>query len=306
MPAIKALILAAGFGSRMQPITDLIPKPMIPFMGKPLIEHAIKKIRDAGIEKIAVNGHHLFPVLKEYLSKNHKDIYLSYEPSILGTGGAIYPLKDFLDGDDLLIFNSDVLCNIDLKKFIADYQKRRDFASMLLLKNPDLAKTAIAMDSYQKLKAFGSILEGCSHHSFTGIHIISHKMVQMVGEGFSSIIDTYKECLANGLPIGCFLHDGFWKDLGTPKDFYGAHKDFLAIENGYMKAHGLSQKEGSVLDDRVRLYGGSILEDSFLFGETEIGEHAKVSESVVMDGKVKSHARVEGQIVYRHLNIQFD
>src|SRR3989338_7257764 len=112
---MRAMILAAGLGTRMRPLTTHIPKPMVPVLGKPLIGHVLEVLKKAGIREVIVNLHHLPLSLKKYLrsQKNFK-ISFSLEPKILGTGGGILKAKSFFQNQRFVVINSDILIDIDL------------------------------------------------------------------------------------------------------------------------------------------------------------------------------------------------
>jgi NDP-sugar pyrophosphorylase family protein len=308
---LKALILAAGFGKRLLPLTDLIPKPLIPFMGKPLIDISIEKIRPM-ISQIAVNCHYKSEILEAHIKALFPNCYLSYESTILGTGGAIYPLKQWIGDSDLLIYNSDIICDIDLSDLIESHysSKKNPLATMLLLKSPDIRKTAIGVGSDGDILSFGSVQKGDKTRSFTGIHIISNRMIQTIPDGFHSIIDSYKRAICEGYFISSLLFDGFWRDLGTPSDFWQCHKDFLATKagKGFLKDQNLRfannpgmaivQSTNSTIHKDCNICG-----DVFLFGNSRIRKGAKVTNSIIINGDIPQNSVLENIIVYKHQTI---
>lgn len=307
------MILAAGMGSRMRPLTNQVPKPLLPFMNQSLIDFSISKIKEAGISQIIVNTHYKSEEMAHYIQAHHPDCIISHEPTLLGTGGAISAIKSWLGSSDLLVYNSDILCASNLIDLIKKHRSNPElFATMLLLQNPHPNKTVLSINSDQELISFGDILPGCTEHSFTGIHILSNQMVHMIPEGFYHIIDTYKQCMARGYKIGTLLYDGFWKDLGTPYDYWQAHRDVKSDPNKMDKfckeqkltfhhEHNLPciSSNQSSIDDSAHFVG-----DVFVLGESSVGENAKIVNSILIDTNVPANHTVENMIMYKHMSIQ--
>ena len=119
---MKAMILAAGFGTRLRPLTHTVPKPMVPILNRPMLEHTIHLLRTHGIQDITVNLHHLPEVLIDYFGEGPDfgvQLHWSHESEILGTAGGIKRAQKFLDGETFVVINSDVVTDIDLSKLIA-------------------------------------------------------------------------------------------------------------------------------------------------------------------------------------------
>ena len=122
---MKAMVLAAGFGNRLQPLTSILPKPMFPVLGRPLLSHTFDILKSANITDIAVNVHHLPDYIIDYY-ENEKppdlNLYFSREEKILGTAGGIKKMENFLKDDPFILINSDIISDINLNKVI-DFHK---------------------------------------------------------------------------------------------------------------------------------------------------------------------------------------
>ena len=138
MKTKTAMILAAGYGKRLKPITNNIPKPLIKIYNKSLLGYAIDTLFDIGIKNIIINTHYKAELINKYLEKNYKnsEIYISYEKNILDTGGGFKNASKFLKEDLLLIINSDTFWNSeikkDLKNFLYDNKINNNNCSLLL------------------------------------------------------------------------------------------------------------------------------------------------------------------------------
>ena len=235
---MKALILAAGFGTRLRPLTLKVPKPMIPFFGFPFIDFAKMQISES-IENhnTYVNTHYLSEIIKNHINTSplFTGTNISHEEEILGTGGSLNPIRSKIKNDHLLIYNSDIISNINIDNLIKCHKDNGNIATMVLLKNGDKGKTQL----YTKDEIITSIGQEPddfdNSYSFTGVHIISPEFIANVpNHGFQNIIDTYK-ILLETKKIGFVLHDDIWFDVGTPKSLLNGHLDIAKSETNSKK-----------------------------------------------------------------------
>ncbi|HAX46789.1 MAG TPA: hypothetical protein DCX78_08205, partial [Nitrospina sp.] len=123
---MKAMVLAAGFGTRLQPLTRVLPKPMFPVLGRPLLSHTFDLLRSANISEVAVNIHHLPDHIIDYF-ENEKplnlNLHFSREEKILGTAGGIKKVQSFLEDGPFILINSDIITDIDLNRVIEFHKK---------------------------------------------------------------------------------------------------------------------------------------------------------------------------------------
>ena len=113
---MKAMILAAGYGTRLQPYSDHTPKPLFSIAGRPLLDVIIDQLQKAGCKAVIINTHHLHQKIEAFLAtrKYSLEVYTRYEPQILGTGGAIKNVTDFWDDQPFMVINADIVADIDL------------------------------------------------------------------------------------------------------------------------------------------------------------------------------------------------
>jgi len=132
---VKALVLAAGRGERLRPLTDLTPKPMLDLGGRPLIHYALAMLQRAGITEIAINVHHLASQIEQGLGDGSAlGIHITYapEPVLLGTGGPLNGLRDFLSDDTFVIANSDTILDLDLSAMLKFHRDHKALATVAL------------------------------------------------------------------------------------------------------------------------------------------------------------------------------
>lgn len=153
---MKALILAAGMGERLRPLTEVTPKPMLELGGHPLIHYPIAMLRRAGIIDVAINLHHLASVIQRGLGDGSRlGLHISYapEPVLLGTGGPLNGLRNFLGGDTFVIANSDTILDLDLSAMIASHRDRAALATIALFRPANIDYySRLEIDAAQKLR----------------------------------------------------------------------------------------------------------------------------------------------------------
>lgn len=230
--ATKALILAAGLGTRLRPLTVARPKPLFPFHGPTLLDLAIYRILKAGIKDIAVNSHYLSEYVHEHAyalgQKLGFRLRLSYEPELLGTGGALNPIRDWIGDDALVIYNADIVSDCDITALIRLHQTKKPLATLALLPQQKPKTTPVWMHD-QRIVGFETTTESrASAHTFTGVHVISPEFLSYIPtSGFIHITDHYIQALKQQAHLHCYLHQGFWHDLGTPEDYVTGLVNFV-------------------------------------------------------------------------------
>ena len=205
---MNAFIFAAGLGTRLKPLTDTMPKALVPVAGKPLLAHVIEKLKAADCKKIVINVHHFAEMIMDYVKENNNfgiDIVFSDEREmLLETGGAIKHAVDLLGDEPFLIHNVDILSNVDFKALIAAHSKADSAATLLVSKRN--SSRALLFNSEGNLTAWTNKTTGdvktpyesvdiatLEEFAFSGIHIFSPRLFKYFGEYPEkfSIIDFY-------------------------------------------------------------------------------------------------------------------
>lgn len=207
--SISALILSAGEGSRLRPLTDVCPKPLLIVGGVPLLKQAVNKVRHAGIKEVIVNVHHHREMVKEFL-RNEPDVIIAEEEFLLGTGGAVVNAFHITDSSALLVYNVDVISDIDIKNLVQFHIKEGNPVTVVCVKgdSPDIyVKENRVIEFFPKTGNF---------FTYAGICIIERKVIKgKKVERMCLVRDILVPYLRNG-DISAFLHKGKWCDFGTP------------------------------------------------------------------------------------------
>ena len=236
----QAMILAAGLGTRLKPMTDTMPKALVPVGGKPLIWHIVTKLRDAGFGRIVVNVHHFGSQICDYLQAHDNfglDISISDETSLLlETGGGIKFARALLeDGEPFLAYNVDILSDVDLRGFVAKADPRA-LASLLVTEPRDTDDRFFLFDGGMRLSGWTNIRTGavrgnpapdCRRMSFCGIHLVSPEIFPLLESWPDrfSITDFYIESSAAHIIRGVEAKDIKIIDIGSPEALERAGRD---------------------------------------------------------------------------------
>ncbi len=219
---MKAMILAAGFGTRLKPYSLLRPKPLFPVLDEPLVRRTIRQLRACGFTEIIVNAHHLRRQFVELLSAE-KDIRLQLEDEILGTGGGLRRALDNLDQQPLLVVNGDICHDIDLGAVYLGHLDSGAAATLVLHDCPRFNKVSV---QGERICAFGE--KGGGQLAFTGIHVLDSALLTIIPpDSFYNIMDCYRHWLSKGAFIRGHVISDWWIDMGTPADYLALHETLL-------------------------------------------------------------------------------
>jgi NDP-sugar pyrophosphorylase family protein len=235
------MILAAGLGTRLRPITDTRPKALVEVGGHTLLEITLQRMRKFDIREVIVNVHHFADMVIDYLRKNANfgmRIEISREEELLDTGGGLKKAAWFFleDGsaDPFLLHNVDVLSTIDFHRMLEFHGERKALATLAVQKRK--TSRSLLFDKTGELRGRGSRSESPAtartsakgvQLAFSGVHVISPRILSMMTEQAAfSIIDAYVRLAAQGEKIVAFRADAYdWRDLGKPQNIEEAERD---------------------------------------------------------------------------------
>ncbi len=217
---MRAMILAAGFGTRLQPFTNTIPKALVPVAGRPLIEYGLLFLRSHGIEEVVINLHHLGEKIRTALGDGSMyGLRITYSPEdpLLETGGGIKNAQPFLDGDTFVVLNCDTIIDLDLNALVTRHRQTRAVATLVLRPDPEAARYGILeIDASGRIRRFlgqpTEVSEPLSPYMFTGLQILEPRVFDFMPEvkPFSTTREMYPQMLHAGEPLYGFIHTGPW------------------------------------------------------------------------------------------------
>lgn len=323
---MKVMILAAGLGTRLHPLTESCPKPLVPFMLQPMLGHLLAQLRHYHVQEVVINLHHHADQLRQWIGDGRQwgfeHIHLSYEPEILGTAGAIKKAEAVLRDAPFCVVNADVLADVDLAAVWQWHRQRRAAVTMVLRADPDAHRYgAVLVQGDNRVCQINGRPESKAHLTgeimmFTGIQVVSPQIfAEIPPEQFiSTAAETYPKLITNGAAVYGYRHDGYWMDIGVPTRYRQAHWDFL---DGVLGRELASLPEGThvirhaeetpagwahatihppvAVGPHVELAAKARIGPYAVIGAgCQLEAGASVRESVLWDGvRVASHAQVD-------------
>ncbi|HYA27098.1 MAG TPA: sugar phosphate nucleotidyltransferase, partial [Thermodesulfovibrionales bacterium] len=263
---VNVFILAAGRGERLRPITFHIPKPLLPIVGKPVIESVLEKVILLPVKRIGINLHYKADAMRDWIarlpSREKIDIFL--EEAILGTGGALRNARDFLSEGVFLVHNSDILSDIDAGALIDFHRASGNIATLAVHDFPKL--NTVGIDSRGLFTGVGNssvtALKVEKRLAFAGIAVYDPVFLRFIPNGICSVVDAWTAAANSGQRVGTFDVSGsYWTDIGTPSAYAAAVVRKLRAEGESVYIHpsvcGCSYVE---MDGYVVMEEGSYLQ----------------------------------------------
>ncbi|MEX2607997.1 MAG: sugar phosphate nucleotidyltransferase [Kiritimatiellia bacterium] len=229
----KAIVLAAGFGSRLSPLTLDCPKPLVPLHGKPMIAHVLLQLREWGVREVLVNIHHLAGEMVREVPEwcpEGMQLNFSFEPEILGTGGGLRRMRWFVAEEPLWVCNADVVQNLNPLPLMEAYEREKPLACLWMV--PDAGPRSVKVEKGRVVDFRGGGV------TFSGLHLMSPKLWSYLpDQNFSSVITGYECALATGETIlGVEVPGSVWADVGTPDQLLEAAGDSVIFPGGKVEA----------------------------------------------------------------------
>ena len=312
---MRAMILAAGFGSRLKPLTLSLPKPMFPVLNQPLLEHTLNLLSSQGIQDIIVNVHHLPDKIVEYFGDGTDfgvRLKFSKEEEILGTAGGLKKAQSFLEKETFLVMNSDVLADIDLNEVLSFHKEKKSCLTLVVRQDadPERYEPIELADDGRITRFVGASIKNppatTQRVMFTGIQIMEPEIFSRISSGkFSGTAeDVFPAMIEEGLPVYGTLHEKYWIDMGTRETYIQAQANALdgklllktktsKIPEGPLivppvhigRECEISQDAQvgpyAVLGDSCRIRSGAVVENSILWENVTIGSCATVKNSII-------------------------
>jgi len=331
---VKAIILCAGEGTRMRPLTYSSAKHLIPLANKPVIEHSIEAIREAGIKKIGiVVSPHREQEFKATLEDGAPwgvklEYILQHQPK--GLAHAVYCAKDFVGQDPFLVYLGDNLLENGVKDLVKEFEQSRASASILLAEVEDPRSFGVArLEEGQIKQLIEKPKEPPSNLAIVGVYLFDRHIFDAIGKikpswrGELEITDAIQRLIDEGHRVLPHLVRGWWKDVGNPEEMLHANRLILEkletdlrgeIEDSQIKgrvvvAEGAKIK-GSELRGPLIIGPDSVIEESFIGPFTAIGRNVKIQNSeieysIVMDGSMieSIEGRIDHSLIGRNVKI---
>lgn len=285
----KAFILGAGLGTRLRPLTNVLPKPLVPVFHEPMANHALRHCQQAGISEFAINTHHIPEAWDTaYPSKEFSGspLHFFHEEVLLETGGGIRNIASFIGSDPLLVYNGDILTDIDLTQLIDHHTASGNVATLALRSHGSNCNVNIADDYVTDMRNILSNQPGT--HQFTGIYCLEPEILPLIPhEEVVSIVPAFIELIRQQKLGAVVLDEGNWFDIGNPDAYHEVHQ------------HLRQYRDDAIHPDAIIDPNADIDLNSCIIGpKAHIGAKATLRNTIVWPGAIiEQHSHHEKEII---------
>ncbi len=324
---LKAVIMAGGFGTRLRPLTSRIPKPMVPIMNKPMIEHIVRLLVKHGIKDIVVLVFYHPGVIKNFLrdgSQFGASIQYVKADADYGTAGSVRNAHELIKGSRILVISGDVLTDFDLNKAIAFHESRKSKATLVLTHVTDPLQFGVVITEadgrivrFLEKPTWGEVFSDTVN---TGIYVIEPEVFDMIPyrEDYDFSKQLFPLMLKQAMPLYGYTADGYWRDVGNLNEYIEAQLDCLenkvaVTTEGKPRTHDgasiiapdefeipptLKAKGTIVIGNSVRIGENVELVDSIIGDNTSIDSESIISRSILWDNiTIGSYSKVTGDVI---------
>ncbi|MDO8281589.1 MAG: sugar phosphate nucleotidyltransferase [Thermodesulfovibrionia bacterium] len=276
MTKINAFILAAGLGERLRPITNQIPKPLVPVLGRPILERVLERVSTLPIKKIGVNLHYQKDLIKNWIdgSLYSEKVTMFQEEMVLGTGGALKNAETLLSERTFLLHNSDIISDINLEELLRHHIDSGNLVTLAVHDCPEFNTVYVDKNGFVKRvgKPDKPDPEKWKRLAYTGISLYEPGFLKLLPSGASSLVDGWLNAIEKGHKVGTFDVSGsYWNDIGTPARYAEAIFQMLKKEGEMIYLHpsvsgcGDADIDGYVvIEDGATLGRGALLKNTII------------------------------------------
>lgn len=305
----QAFVLGAGLGTRLRPLTDEVPKPLVPIFQKRLITFAFDHLIDADCTKLVVNTHHRPEVYEDLMAATYRGVPVNYrhEPVLLETGGGIANVQDLLGREPFLVYNGDILSDLPIAPLLAAHENSGNVVTLALRSGGGPQHVAFDRMAGKLVDIRNQLGTGArDEFVFTGIYVAQPEFVEMLAPGVKrSVIPTFLELIRKEKLGGAVIDDGHWWDVGTRAAYLDLHRqlprlnfpqypvddpDWRARIHPSAEVHATAQLGGvSVIGAGATIGSGAHLEDTIVWPGAQITSRSRLRNCIV-----RSHSIADG------------
>jgi NDP-sugar pyrophosphorylase family protein len=313
---LTAVVLAGGEGTRLRPLTDDLPKPMLPVLNRPFLDFLIERLVSVGVTKIILAvGYKPEPLVERYGRGQGFGVEIDYtvEDSPLGTSGAVRAVLPQLT-ETFLVLNGDVVTSVDLRSMIDEHVERREFATIAIHEEDDPSRFGVVqVDGEGFVMRFLEKPKGPRFPSKlvnSGVYVLEPEALRFVPEDGPSMFETdlFPNMLRMNMMVHSYMWDGYFLDMGTAESYLAVNRDFLSGKapawhdptSDVMEGDGASVSPSATVTGPTVLGPGCVIEDgatvegSVLWSDVRVGRNARVRGAVLGNGvNIDSGATIE-------------
>ena len=317
----KAMIMAAGVGSRLEPLSSVVPKPLVPLANVPTMDILVKHLASFGINNIVANTFHKAEAIQEHYKKNNFEVNFEFikEIELSGTAGGVKKCQFFFDeGQDFIIMSGDGLTDLDITKAYESHKNSGSIATIVIkeIERKETFKYGIVVpdekgyvSSFQEKPA---IEEAKSNLANTGIYIFNYKIFDFIPANtfYDFAKNVFPSILENGLKINTFIHRGYWSDIGSLDQYHQSNIDLLnhiinshkpivvkTLNGQYTKGEnvifsdGVSIEDDCIIGNNCKIGKNTIIKNSIIWDNVEIADNLTIENAIIL-----SNTKIENSI----------
>lgn len=313
---MKAMVLAAGLGTRLRPITYDIPKPLVPVLDRPVMEHALLLLKKHGLTDVVANLHYFPDEMRTYFGDGSKwdiDLVLKYEEELLGTAGGVRNVRDHFGDESFVIISGDALTDIDLSKFIEAHERYGGIATLALKRVTDTSEYGVVvLEDDGKIKGFQEKPEpedALSDLANCGIYIFSPEIFDYFPDrDFADWAqDVFPALMNRDEPFYGHEVDGYWNDVGSLEEYRTGNFDALT---GKVQIEMDAEKCGDnvYVGEGSDVSGVEIDPPVYVGRDCEIGDGVRLTGPVVIGAgcKIGDNSALRDTIVWKGVEVAAD
>jgi mannose-1-phosphate guanylyltransferase len=285
------MILAAGLGTRLRPLTDSRAKCLVPVGDRPILAHILDRLRAAGVERVVVNAFHRVAEVRRFVAEDGARALLSEEAELLGTAGGLARAERMLGPGDVLVWNADILAEVDIGGCVRAHRASGAEAT-LVVKEAAKGEGNVGLDEYGRIVRLRDtqIGEEAQGGEFVPVHVLGAGLRARLPERGCLVGDVYLPALRDGVSLRAFAHGGWWHDIGSLRGYLDANLAWLeeGRRSAWVAHHAAVGGEvvvrQSLVGEGARVVGAGTLERCVLWpGSVAV---APLADSVVVDRRV--------------------
>jgi NDP-sugar pyrophosphorylase family protein len=308
------VVLAAGLGTRLQPLTHFRAKPATPLLGRPLIHSPLELLARLGVQDCVINLHHLPDSVRSAVieSQGSLRIRYSHEREILGTAGALAPVRKHLRDRTVILANGKIHFEGSLEPALEFHRRHGSWVTLVLVPfEAGMPFNPVWRDSNKEVRSFISgpsngefptaPAPGLEPYVFTGIHILDPRVVDLIpARPYETVMELYPRLMRSGKRILGFVSPGYWCETSTPQRYLEKTLELLGRrEVGSIDLSGTgTELDRAVIGHRANLGEGCMIRNSVLWDRVSLGQETHVENSIIVDGStVPARTTIRDSIV---------
>jgi mannose-1-phosphate guanylyltransferase len=288
---LPAMLLAAGLGTRLRPLTDQRAKALVPVGDHPVLAHILDCVREAGVDRIVVNAHHRADDVQDFVRREGRGVTVSEERELLGTAGGVARAKEWLGAGDVVVWNADILAGIDVRSLVRAHSTSAAEAT-LVVRSLAAGEGNVGVDGAGRIVRLRRerVADEVQGGEFVPVHVLGGALRQTLPERGCLIGDVYIPALRAGATLRAFTHEGSWHDVGSLESYLAANLAWLDARRLASWVGDNAQVARTVALDRTVVGGGASASGTGTLTRCVLwpgsAATAPLADAVVVDGLV--------------------